>query len=168
MKLDPAHLEIRPLDPGDFDQLLAIAEIVEEAPHWSRGQFEGLLPGDLLPDAPGRSRLALVACHVRTPKAGGGEILGFAVAGLIPPEAELESIAVLETARRHGVGRRLFASLVTMLRAKGISALHLEVRASNHGALAFYLAQGFNQSGIRPRYYADPEEDAILMTLRLR
>lgn len=157
-------LEIRPLEADDFDAILALAEIIEEAPHWSRAQYEELLPGG--PDRPSRPRIVLVARDART-----REVLGFIVAGLVPPEAELESIAVAQSARRRGVGGRLLASLVTALRTSGIPSeirdLHLEVRTSNQSALAFYRAQNFKQTGIRPGYYADPEEDAVLMTLRL-
>lgn len=166
-KKNPEAVEIRPLDAEDFEQILALTEIVQEAPRWSRAHFEELLTGGSLhPDRIPRPRIALAARDLCT-----GEILGFIVASLIPsppqPEAELESIAVAAQARRRGIGRRLLASLVTSLRAEGISALHLEVRASNLPAIAFYLAQNFNRTGVRPRYYADPEEDAVLMTLRL-
>jgi ribosomal-protein-alanine N-acetyltransferase len=57
--------------------------------------------------------------------------------------------------------------LVTRLGTLGTVELHLEVRASNLAAIRFYQAQNFKQTGARPRYYADPEEDAVLMTLRL-
>jgi [ribosomal protein S18]-alanine N-acetyltransferase len=163
MNFAPQAVEIRPLEAQDFEQILSVAEMVEEAPRWSRAQYEDLLPGPhVFPEQSRRARIALIAHDART-----GEILGFAVAGLLPPEAELESIAVSENARRRSIGRRLLATLVTSLRAEGITALHLEVRASNAAAIRFYLAQNFNQSGVRPRYYSDPEEDAVLMTLRL-
>jgi [ribosomal protein S18]-alanine N-acetyltransferase len=163
MSFDPDRLEIRPLNGDDFDEVLAVAEIVEEVPQWSRAHFEEFLPaGDLLPDQVSRPRIALVARETRT-----GEISGFVFASLIPPEAELELIAVAQTAQRRGVGRRLLTSLVTQLRTSGISQVHLEVRASNQPAIRFYQAQNFIQTGVRPRYYADPEEDAVLMTLGL-
>jgi len=41
------------------------------------------------------------------------------------------------------------------------------VRASNQNALGFYRSFGFSESGRRSRYYADPEEDAVLMSLKL-
>jgi ribosomal-protein-alanine N-acetyltransferase len=43
----------------------------------------------------------------------------------------------------------------------------LEVRPSNHAALDLYRAFGFVTARIRPRYYADNQEDAIEMTLAL-
>lgn len=163
MTFDSDRIEIRPLDGSDLEQILAIAETIEEAPRWSPAQYEELLPVEgPLPGETRRSRIALVAGNARA-----GEMLGFVFASLVPPEAELESIVVAPNAQRQGIGQRLLARLVAELRAARIRELHLEVRASNRTALAFYLAQRFRQSGVRPRYYTDPEEDAILMTLRL-
>ena len=96
-----------------------------------------------------------------------GRVVGFAVAGLMAPEAELETIAVVAEAQRRGVGGRLLRALVEELRAEQVTELILEVRASNRKAQGFYRAQGFKETGRRPGYYADPEEDAVLMGLNL-
>jgi ribosomal-protein-alanine N-acetyltransferase len=85
---------------------------------------------------------------------------------LIPPEAELESIAVARNVQRHGIGRRLLHALTRELQHQGIEELLLEVRASNLPAIGFYRTANFKQTGIRPRYYIDPQEDAVLMSLR--
>jgi ribosomal-protein-alanine N-acetyltransferase len=97
----------------------------------------------------------------------GGEVVGFAVASLLPPEGELETIAVVPTAQRQGVARRLFAELTAELRAAQITEVNLEVRASNHQALGLYRRLGFAETGRRVRYYHDPVEDAVLMRLRI-
>jgi [ribosomal protein S18]-alanine N-acetyltransferase len=161
LQFDTDRLEIRPLDASHLDRVLGMVEILDEAPRWSRSEYENMLRADAA-----RPRIALVACDTRN-----GEVVGFAVASLLPsvdpPEAELESIAVAQAAQRRGVGRRLLASLVTQLRTSGTGELHLEVRASNLAAIRFYQAQNFIQTGVRPRYYNDPEEDAVLMTLSL-
>jgi ribosomal protein S18 acetylase RimI-like enzyme len=93
--------------------------------------------------------------------------VGFAVASLLPPQAELETIAVAAEAQRCGVARQLFAKLAEELRKAQAMELLLEVRASNYPVIAFYRALGFAQTGSRPRYYADPIEDAVLMRLPL-
>jgi ribosomal-protein-alanine acetyltransferase len=98
---------------------------------------------------------------------GSGIVVGFAVASLVPPEAELETIAVAAEGQRHGVGGRLLGALVGELRAERVTELILEVRASNHAAMGFYRAQGFKETARRLRYYADPEEDAVSMRLSL-
>ena len=53
------------------------------------------------------------------------------------------------------------------IEAAEVTEVLLEVRASNQQATAFYRALGFAESGRRLRYYADPVEDAVLMSLRL-
>jgi ribosomal-protein-alanine N-acetyltransferase len=97
----------------------------------------------------------------------GGQLVGFAVALLLPPEAELEMIAVAAEAQRRGLAGELFRTLAEGLREESISEVILEVRASNLPALALYRALGFRQTGCRPHYYADPIEDALLMNLSL-
>jgi len=57
--------------------------------------------------------------------------------------------------------------MVDELRKALVTEVLLEVRSSNSPALAFYIAQGFAITGRRPRYYADPIEDAVLLELRL-
>jgi ribosomal-protein-alanine N-acetyltransferase len=96
-----------------------------------------------------------------------GVILGFAVASLLPPQAELETIAVATKWQRRGVARRILTAMTEELRKAMITEVLLEVRASNSAALAFYRALGFAIAGRRPLYYADPIEDAVLMELRL-
>ncbi len=93
--------------------------------------------------------------------------MGFAVACLLPPEAELESIAVSAAEQRRGIGRELFFAMVDELRAAGVREVLLEVRASNRRALDFYHSLGWSETGRRLRYYTDPEEDAVLMILKL-
>jgi [ribosomal protein S18]-alanine N-acetyltransferase len=161
MTRGPSNVEIHTLEESDLDAVIGIAETLAEAPHWARGRYADLLRADS-----SRPRIALVAQN-----SASREVLGFAVASLtpslIPAEAELESIAVAAPAQRCGIGRLLLASLVTRLRTVGTAELHLEVRASNFAAICFYQAQNFKQTGVRPRYYTDPEEDAILMALGL-
>jgi ribosomal-protein-alanine N-acetyltransferase len=94
-------------------------------------------------------------------------VLGFAVASLLAPQSELESIAVAKDSQRRGLARQLFAGLVRNLASQEISEVILEVRASNHPALQLYRALGFAETARRARYYADPVEDAILLSLRI-
>jgi ribosomal-protein-alanine N-acetyltransferase len=150
-------INIRRLAEFDLPDVLKIAAGARGAPRWPRQTFVEMLSGEFL-----SRRIALVATA-----AGSGEIIGFAVAGLIPPEAELESVAVAKSQRRRGVGRQLMSELVAELRRFGVEAFHLEVRASNSTALRLYNSFGFNETGRRPRYYSDPIEDAVLMALHL-
>jgi ribosomal-protein-alanine N-acetyltransferase len=93
--------------------------------------------------------------------------VAFAVASLLAPQAELETIAVAQATQRRGIARKLLSALVGELSAAAAVEFLLEVRASNNPALALYRSLGWRKTGLRPRYYSDPEEDAVLMTLPL-
>ena len=156
MSSEPAQIEIRPVMKADVEAISRIAEALATAPQWLPKDYEEVLR------AHGSRRITLVACapHDR-------EVIGFVIASLVAPEAELESVAIAQYAQRRGVGRRLLEELISHLRGAGIKELLLEVRASNHAAIALYTALGFRQTGRRPHYYADNDEDAILMSLRM-
>ena len=128
-----------------------------EAPNWNTSAYVAAIDPENTP-----RRIALVAVDP-----GNGTLAGFLVASLLAPEAELETIAVAAKDQRRGVGSWLMNELLEELRTEQINRLNLEVRASNRAALGFYAALGFEETGRRPRYYADPEEDAVLMVLRL-
>ncbi len=146
---------------ADLDQVILIAANLPGAPHWPQSAYTNALNPDSTP-----RRIALViviAAAGSTPAA----VLGFAVGSLLTPQAELETIAVAASSQRCCLGRRLFHALAGELREGGAHEILLEVRASNRAALAFYRSLGFVETALRPRYYADPVEDAVLMSLTL-
>jgi ribosomal-protein-alanine N-acetyltransferase len=134
-----------------------IAESLPDAPHWTQAAYTTALNPESTP-----RRIALVAAT-----AGEGRLLGFAVASLLPPQAELETIAVVAESQRSGLGGGLFGALVVELRSATVTELLLEVRASNEAALGFYHSHGFVEIGRRSSYYADPIEDAVLMQVQI-
>ena len=142
---------------SDLDRVLAIAENLPQAPHWPKPAYVNAIKPESTP-----RRVALVVVGPQT-----DSILGFAVASLLPPQAELESIAVAPESQRLSLGKSLFQALAAELKSAGVGELQLEVRASNQPALAFYRSLGFARTGLRPGYYADPIEDAVLMSLPL-
>jgi ribosomal-protein-alanine acetyltransferase len=92
-------------------------------------------------------------------------------AGLLAPrgakEADIQTIAVDENARRNGIGRELVAALMKEAVQRGASEVFLEVRADNPGAQALYRSFGFEEIGVRPRYYQPDDVDAIVMKGRV-
>jgi tRNA threonylcarbamoyladenosine biosynthesis protein TsaB len=156
-----AGVQIRRMTAADLDRVLAIAENLPLAPHWPQSAYLKAINSQFEPESTPR-RIALVAAGPQP-----GSIHGFAVASLLPPRAELETIAVAPEMQRLGLGESLFQALAAELKAADVNELVLEVRASNRPALAFYRALGFIKTDRRPGYYADPIEDAILMSLPL-
>lgn len=96
---------------------------------------------------------------------GQPEIIGFIVVWLIVDEVHIGSVAVDEGYRRNGVGEVLVRFALHEARQKGAVKAYLEVRAGNTSARQLYEKLGFRVDGIRPRYYQDNHEDAILMSL---
>ncbi len=92
-----------------------------------------------------------------------GAVIGWCCSRFCGAEAEMLKITVAGTHRRQGIGALLLAELERRLRSSGVTALLLEVRAANAGAVAFYRHEGFALVGRRPRYYHDPQDDALLM-----
>jgi ribosomal-protein-alanine N-acetyltransferase len=151
----PAEMKIRRMTAADLGRVMEIAASLAAAPHWPLAAYQRVLSPEGSPQ-----RIALVAKDPET-----RAVAGFAVASLLAPQAELESIAVAAESQRRGLARRLVAALAADLRPAQVTEVILEVRVSNLPALALYCALGFTESGRRPRYYADPVEDAVLMRL---
>ena len=96
----------------------------------------------------------------------GGSVIGYFLLKNRPlrPWTALDYIAVHPVARGLGVGTRLLDRIVELARRR---QLRLFVRRSNEGAIRFYRARGFDETGVRPGNYFDGE-DAIIMVRRLR
>ena len=153
-------VRIRPMTPADLDRVIQIERSLQQAPHWPHSAYLASLDPQST-----QHRIALVATVATLPSTQ--SVVAFAVASLLPPQAELEMIAVAPELQRRGLARSLFAAMAKQLKSQQITEVILEVRASNRSALAFYLHQGFVETAHRPRYYADPVEDAVLLSLRL-
>ena len=55
--------------------------------------------------------------------------------------------------------------LMGLAQSKGANRMTLEVRVSNRPAQELYSRLGFRPAGVRPRYYMDNREDALIMWL---
>ena len=82
-------------------------------------------------------------------------------------EIHILNVAVDPPRRRQGIARALIAETVERGRKLKCNIATLEVRRSNVGAIDLYKSFGFRQVGIRPNYYVDEGEDAIVMVLDL-
>ena len=96
---------------------------------------------------------------------GQPQVVGMIVVWIILDEAHIATIAAHPAYRRQGIGRRLLARALEDAAGRGAIKAYLEVRRSNLGAQKLYEQFGFTVTGIRPRYYLDTQEDALLMTL---
>jgi ribosomal-protein-alanine acetyltransferase len=146
-------VHIRVMVPADIPPVMAISDSLPDAPHWRSEIYQ-----DMLDPARTPARICLVA------EDSDRRVVGFGVMVLIPPQAELEAIAVTEERQLRGIAGNLLSDLLTRLKRRDITEVILEVRESNRSAQAFYRASGFVETGQRRGYYADPQEDALLLT----
>ncbi len=94
-----------------------------------------------------------------------GSIVGYAGAYLLPPDADVQTIAVSPAAQGRGVGRILLQELIATAVDRGCGQLLLEVRSDNASALGMYERFGFESISRRRDYYATGV-DALIMRLR--
>ena len=92
------------------------------------------------------------------------EVVGFAGLWVMVDEAHVTTFAVDPRWRRRGVGERLLLALLDVALGRHAREATLEVRLSNLPARKLYEKHGFRPVGIRPRYYSDNGEDALIMT----
>jgi ribosomal-protein-alanine N-acetyltransferase len=107
----------------------------------------------------------LLACEPGP--AGEERIVGYIVFWLVHDEVHVLNVATAVEARRRGVGRALMAAAESAGAVRGARLSTLEVRRSNVAAIALYRVIGYRQVGVRPNYYAEESEDAIVMVKQL-
>ena len=145
---------VRPARPEDAPDLAAL-HAKSFAHPWSALSFEQML-----------TDRAIVA-HVAA--AEGERPVGFILSRKAAEEAEILTVAVAESARRGGLGRRLIEANCDVLVRERIRSLFLEVESGNTAGLALYARLGFFKVGMRKGYYrsAAGAQDALTMRLDL-
>ena len=92
-----------------------------------------------------------------------GAILGYIGMYLSFDEASITNVAVASQFRKRGCGKQLVIAAKTAAKEAGAESIFLEVRVSNVPAISLYKKQGFENLGIRKKFYEHPVEDAIIM-----
>ena len=147
-------LNLRPLELGDLDELMAI-EVGSYPFPWSRGNFVDSLASGYQALGLWRDDALVAYC--------------WAMEGV--EELHLLNLTVHPEHRRRGHAQRLLDELVEWAVPRALWWMWLEVRASNQAARALYERHGFEESGLRRGYYPNvrsSREDAVLMRLDMR
>ncbi len=139
---------IRSMELSDLDGVLAIENQSFPTP-WSRLSFISELVEN-------SRAVYLVAEHE-------GSVIGYIGMWKIVDEAHITNLAVAPEFRGKGVGTALLQAATELAVASGLLRMTLEVRISNYVAQHLYFRMGFDAAGIRPRYYRDNDEDALIM-----
>jgi ribosomal-protein-alanine N-acetyltransferase len=91
---------------------------------------------------------------------------GYAGLMCVPPEADVQTVAVAPRAQGMGLGRELLKALIAKAQERNCSQLFLEVESTNNAAISLYESSGFERQAVRADYYG-PGLDAYVMRLRL-
>jgi ribosomal-protein-alanine N-acetyltransferase len=113
---------------------------------------------------PGRVRGLVRRFLGGSPLPASDRILGIVGVWCMMGEAHIVTIAVRPEQRRRGIGEVLLIAALEAALESGQEEATLEYRISNKAARALYEKYGFEQVGVRARYYSDNQEDAVLMT----
>lgn len=92
------------------------------------------------------------------------EVVGYIGSYIICDEAYITNVAVKKASRQLGIGTALLEKCMDCAENSGATFISLEVRLSNTPAVSLYKKAGFESAGVRPSFYRDPTEDAIIMT----
>jgi [ribosomal protein S18]-alanine N-acetyltransferase len=146
--IEPIEVHVAPMRRRHLRSVLKIEAQVYPTP-WTHGLFVSELAL--------RSTRAYVVARV------GREVIGYAGLMMSLSDGHVTTIAVDPAWHRHQIGTRLLLALVHEARARETINLTLEVRIGNLGAQDLYRRFGFESVGVRKGYYAETNEDAMIM-----
>lgn len=150
-----SHITIREMN---LDDLLTVEDLDKRcfSQPWPAGSFLHELRSDSY-------SLCLVAED--TSDESNPKVIGSIVVWLIVDEAHIATLAIDPEYRNLGIARRLLATALLQASEMGAIKSLLEVRSGNLTALRLYFGFGYEVVGLRPGYYQDNHEDALLLTL---
>jgi ribosomal-protein-alanine N-acetyltransferase len=146
-------VKLRQMTVADLPVVMAIERATFPYDAWS----EGMMRGELA-DQP-RTRHYVVA-------ETDGQIVAYAGLAVAADQADVQTIAVLESHRGAGIGGAMLAELLREAGERGAREIFLEVREDNPVARGVYQHFGFEEIGVRRHYY-DDGTDAIMMRRKL-
>ena len=95
-----------------------------------------------------------------------GKVVGSAGMRVVYGEGDIDNVVVDAGYRGNGIAGALVSELIALGESEGVKEFTLEVRASNAPAIRVYEKAGFKTEGVRPGFYEDPKEDALIMWRR--
>ncbi|MEZ4753255.1 MAG: ribosomal protein S18-alanine N-acetyltransferase [Bdellovibrionota bacterium] len=90
-------------------------------------------------------------------------LIGFIIFHKLFESAHIVTFGVEPKWRRQGVGNLLLSAALQKMYTSAISWVTLEVRASNQPAISLYQNAGFNEAGVREKYYSNNKENALVL-----
>lgn len=143
-----APVAARQMQQSDLDEVLAIERGSFAAP-WSRDVFV--------------KELANRAARAVVFTVEDGAITGYVCFWVVLDEAHIQTVAVHPNMRGRGFGSAIMSHLEGMCLQEGVRRIILEVGRRNAAARNLYRKCGFTAIGFRKRYYAEIDDDAVVM-----
>lgn len=161
---DPRDDAFAPMQLSDVAEVAAIERSIYTAP-WTEGNFVDSLNAGYC-----AWTLRAGRATVREPRPA---LVGYFVLMAAVDEAHLLNVSIAAPWQSQGHGLFLLGKARALAADHKARSVILEVRPSNHRALAVYRRFGFREHGLRRRYYPasnadqNAREDAIVMRLAL-
>jgi ribosomal-protein-alanine N-acetyltransferase len=151
IKIQAEHLELRRLRASEVPDVMEIESVSFGRHHWSEESFYNEMNNQV-----GRY-YALVHKDIN-------KLIGYLGFWLIADESHVTTVAVKPEYRGNALGELMLTQCLERCAQHSIHWVTLEVRVSNYNAQNLYYKYGFASVGIRPKYYQDNQEDALIMT----
>jgi ribosomal-protein-alanine N-acetyltransferase len=149
--MDHQTVEISFMVVEDLDEIIAIENTSFTTP-WSRNIFL-------------QEMHLQISCNLvaKIPAIQTKEMAGYVIFWMIAGETHLQRIATRKDLQRIGVASKLMEEMIRLSEKEGMARCILEVGRSNESAIHLYKKFGFTLQGVRPLYYSERGEDALIM-----
>jgi len=144
------QVKIRQMQKSDVDDVMEIESTVYGEHHWNKESFESEIVADL------GNYFSLI-------EAKSDKLIGYGGFWNILDEGHITTIAIAKEYQGKGLSELLLQKFIEIGYHKSIKWFTLEVRVSNSAAFGLYKKYLFESSGVRPKYYQDTQEDALIM-----
>ncbi|SES37791.1 ribosomal protein S18-alanine N-acetyltransferase [Psychrobacillus sp. OK032] len=144
----------RKMTLDDIDRILVIEEEAFPVP-WTREAFEHEMTTNLY-------------SHYIVAETEAKEIVGYCGMWIVMDESHITNVAVLERMRGLKIGEGLMREAIRVVLEQDVVLMTLEVRVTNDIAKNLYYKLGFQDGGIRKKYYTDTQEDALVMWVEFK
>ena len=143
----PGIIRVRQMIAEDIDDAAALEKLNLGKEAWNRKQLLDAMTRD--------DTIYLVAEKA-------GRIVGLCGVQNVSGDGEVTNVSVAGDCRKEGVGYKMVKQLLERGRGLGIENYTLEVRKANAAAIRLYEKLGFVSEGVRPGFYDEPKDDAVI------
>lgn len=151
IRVNHEDLLIRRMRLSDIPEIMPIESVSFGRHHWSAESFSYEIKNQI-----GRYYSLI---HKKE-----NRLIGYCGYWIVLDEAHITTIAVDNRYRGNGLGELLLVKMLDRMMTQSVKWATLEVRVSNFTAQNLYFKYHFRSMGLRPHYYQDTNEDALIMT----